>query len=324
MISAIIVNYNGKDNLENCLRSIYKYESNIKKEIIVVDNGSSDSSAEMVENLYPDIKLIKNKVNLGTSKARNQAIDISKGECILFLDSDVYLTMPVIYKLKELLDAHADIAVVGPKILNPNKTLQRSCFSDLTLPKSFTDASLLYLVLEFLERTALRKIIFYLAGFLKPISKTNMFTFGNYTQTTDCVWVSSACCMVRKGALERTGLFDEGFFIYFEETDLCNRLRKRSYRVVYYPVVSVVHLFHASLKADPLFFISQRFYSLYYFYKKNYTDKTIFLFRYIYMFALLFSIIIYPIIKTIGLKCNFKTFLKSRLEILKALSGNKV
>jgi len=319
MVSIIIVNNNHIENLKNCLNSIKKHEVSTTKEIIVVDNASSDESLSILKNAYPEVKVIENKTNLGPSKARNQGIGVSQGEYVLFLDSDTYFIEPIIKELVKVLENETKAAVVGPKLLNSNRALQRSCFSYPTLLKSFVDISLCYLIIEAIDRNVFRRLIFYLAQLLKPLFKENMSTYSDYSEISECQWISSACCLVRKDAVEKTGLLDENFFIYFEETDLCWRLKNKGYKILHNPFSSIVHLFHTSLKKDFIFFSQVRFESLFYFYQKNYHKRLVFLFRCTSIPAVLTGILIYPFIKSAGLDSNFNDFLSSRVRMLKTL-----
>lgn len=319
MVSIIIVNHNTKQQLEKCLESVRRYEPDTEKEVIIVDNGSSDSSQKMLETSYPEISLIRNPTNIGPSKARNQAIKQSKGQYILLLDSDTYLVEPIIDKLKAFLKTNESVAVAGPRILNPDKTFQRSCFSYPTLLKSFADISLLYLLIEFFENKISKKFIFFMAALFRQLLKTNMFTFQNFVKPTDCDLISGCCFMLKRNALEKVGLFDEKFFIYFEEADVCLRLKKLGYKITYLPSTTAAHSLHANLCLDLPFITLQRFNSLFYFYKKHYKNSTIIIFRLLCIPALLWSIIIYPAIKSIGFRCKFRDFLQSRLAITNSI-----
>src|SRR3990167_7255186 len=125
-LSVIIVNWNTKKLLEDCLKSIFKYTKGVSFEIIVVDNGSRDGSPKMVKNKFPQVKLIPNKENLGFTKANNQGIKIAKGKYILLLNSDAYLIENSFKKLVEEADSLKNLGALGPLLLNEDRTIQQS------------------------------------------------------------------------------------------------------------------------------------------------------------------------------------------------------
>ena len=127
-VSIIIVSWNTKQLLEQCLYSIYKNSEGLSCQIIVVDNGSTDGSAEMVKDKFPQVNLIRNMENRGFAAANNQGIKISKGRYVLLLNSDTIILDNAITKTVKFADNHPNVAVVGCKVLNPDMTLQRTCF----------------------------------------------------------------------------------------------------------------------------------------------------------------------------------------------------
>jgi len=132
-LSIIIVNWNTKDLLRNCLFSIYKERKSISLEIFVVDNASSDGSSEMVKREFPLVKLIRNKKNVGFARANNQAIKESKGKYILLLNTDTVILNGALDKMVKFMDTHSDVGVCGPKLLNEDGSLQAYYYAFPTL-----------------------------------------------------------------------------------------------------------------------------------------------------------------------------------------------
>jgi GT2 family glycosyltransferase len=127
-VSIIIVNWNTKDLLQNCLRSTLEQAGDVDYEIVVVDNASSDGSAEMVKQIFPQVKLIENTENHGFAAANNQGMAIAQGRYVLLLNSDTVILDNAIAKTVAFADDHPDAAVVGCRVLNPDRTLQPTCF----------------------------------------------------------------------------------------------------------------------------------------------------------------------------------------------------
>jgi GT2 family glycosyltransferase len=252
-ISVIIVSWNTAALLGKCLDSVLKSLQNADKgEVIVVDNSSSDSSAFIVEQNFPQVRLIKNDYNAGFSKANNQGILESNGRYILLLNSDTIVNDNVIPALIRFMDTHPEAGACGVRLIRPDGTVQPFSFGK--------DPTLGYLMKRTLTMTF----------FKKP--------FHNWKSQHifESDWVSGACLMLRSEAIRLTGLLDENIFMYFEDNDLCLRVRKAGFKVYYNPQISVLHIGGQSLKKNPE---AQTCYyrSLQYFYGKHYgiTERSI-------------------------------------------------
>lgn len=220
-ISIIIVNYNTKDLIVDCVKSINKDGPN-DAEIIVVDNNSTDGSVEAIKKLK-GIKTIFNDSNTGFAYANNQGIKIAKGKYVFLLNSDTYLTKGSLEDLMKFADEHDDAGVVGPRLLNKDKTLQYSCFRFPTI----TNAIKQY---WFGKKGLFDK---YVPGLDKPYQ-------------VDAV-VGAAFLMTPK-ALEKVGGLDERYFFYFEDLAYCKRIHEEGLKVYYYPKPKIVHYHGASIK----------------------------------------------------------------------------
>ena len=223
-VSVIIVNWNSRDILRNCLRSVYKDFGRLSLEVLVVDNASSDGSVELVHEEFPQVGLICNDENLGFSSANNQAIRNSNGRYILLLNNDAYLLEDALEKMVRFMDSHPQAAALGPKLLNEDGSTQPSTNN-----------------FPALGAMALNKLIGKSPLATRLMGEFSMQHWG-YGHTRQVDMVTGACMMIRREALEEVGLFDENIFMYHEETDLCYRMKKAGWKVYFYPDAKCVHL----------------------------------------------------------------------------------
>jgi N-acetylglucosaminyl-diphospho-decaprenol L-rhamnosyltransferase len=230
--------------LLNCLASIRANAGPC--EVVVVDNGSTDGSAEAVRQAYPGIRAITQPENQGYAHANMIGFRESKGRHVLFLNSDTIVPPGTLPCLIDFLEKEPPIAACGPKLLRPG---------GLTQPYAFgKDPRLTYLIARALVRLGFRA------------SLHNWETVA--VQPVD--WISGACLLVRRSAFEQVGGFDERIFMYFEDNDLCLRLRRAGWKIVYNPLVTITHVGGASLSRSSY---RQEYYyrSLQYFYSKHYS-----------------------------------------------------
>jgi hypothetical protein len=213
-VSIIIVNYNTRELTLNCLSSIKKQTKNIEYEIIVVDNNSKDGSQEAISKRYPDVVLIKNNINNGFGKANNQGIKIAKGKYIFLLNSDTILlnnAIKIFYDWMEKNNEKNQIGAIGTILLNEKLK------SNLSYGK-FPKASDL-LIKEF--------------SFINKIFKKNYFEKVDNIQkgrtSFEVDYITGADLFVPKKVLDDVGVFDENFFMYYEETDLQFRMKQNNY-----------------------------------------------------------------------------------------------
>lgn len=235
-LSIIIVNYNVKEFLQNLIHSLQKAVSQINYEIFVVDNASDDGSVEFIREKFPQIKLIANQVNLGFSKANNLALKLAKGKFILLINPDTIVSEDTISKLIEFFNSHHDAGMAGCKILNPDGTLQLACRR--SFPGPWT---------SFCKVTGLSSLF----PKSKLFAKYNL-TYLDENSTYEVDAISGSFMMMRHEVYEKTGGFDEQFFMYGEDLDLCYRIQKNGYKVYYYPGTQIIHYKGESTKRSSL------------------------------------------------------------------------
>ncbi len=224
-VSIVIVSWNTRDILRDCLRSIVEDAGPVSHEIIVVDNASADSSVEMVRREFPDVRLIENADNRGFAAANNQGIAIAKGRYVLLLNSDTIVLDQAIAKTVAFADARPDAAVVGCRVLNADRTLQRTCSMYPSLLNLILSSTYLY----------------------KAFPRSRLFgrehmTWWDHDGVREVELVSGCFMLVRREAIEQVGVMDDGFFMYAEETDWCYRFRKAGWKVLFAPDGQIIHL----------------------------------------------------------------------------------
>jgi len=236
-ISIIIVSYNTAELLVECLNSIVS-QSNREIEVIVVDNASSDASASLVAQDFPWVKLIANEHNLGFARANNQALKISQGRYIYFLNPDTVVQPGVFEAMIDFMSAHSDIGLAGTRILNPDGTLQSS------VEKRYPGQKRAKQDLEGLKG--------------------------------EIAWVLGASMIARRAVVEDLEGFDEDFFLYGEEQDLCLRIRKTGWKIGHIPDAVVVHWGGRSEGNSPALHVwKKKFAAESLFYKKHYSKRSI-------------------------------------------------
>jgi N-acetylglucosaminyl-diphospho-decaprenol L-rhamnosyltransferase len=226
-VSAILVNYNAWAELALALESIRADCAQIPWEAVVVDNASADGSAGVVES-FPYARLIRNAANVGFGRAVNQAAAVARAPLLLLINPDCRLMPGAISTLRSVLDTEASCAVVGPGILDPDGKVQGSARGD---PDMLTGL--------FGRTGALRVRLPFLPVARRNVVVEDAVRTGASSIVVD--WLSGACMLVRRDAFMETGGFDERFFLYWEDADLCRRLRARGYHVRYVPGASAVH-----------------------------------------------------------------------------------
>ncbi|MDP3998020.1 MAG: glycosyltransferase family 2 protein [bacterium] len=217
-LSIITVNFNTRDLLRNCLASIFN-QKGIECDVWVVDNASGDGSVGMVENDFPKVKLIKNKQNLGFSKANNLALKKASGRFLFLLNSDTIFKDQTLAKIVDFLDKNPKIGALGIKVLNPDGSPQPSVGKFYNLVGAF-------LMLFGGERM----------GLLRSSPK----------KIREVDWVAGAALIIRREVLEKVGSLDENLFMYMEEVEWCFRIKKAGFRIFFYPEAEVVHYVRAS------------------------------------------------------------------------------
>lgn len=217
-LSIIIVSYNTKKLLQDCLNSIIRNTQNLSYEIIVVDNNSTDQSPDMVKKKFSRVKLIKNARNLGFGRANNIGAQKASGEILLFLNSDTLVLGGTFKEMVKIFDQKSDVGVALPQLVTGEGKIQKGAFG--------------------LEPT--------LWNILTRINEDYSLRNSNQSQMVD--WVSGAALFIRKKLFEKIGGFDPQYFMYFEDTDLCKRVRNLGFKIFYNADTKIIHLGGKSIK----------------------------------------------------------------------------
>lgn len=252
-LSFIIVSWNAKEYLRECINSLYDNLQDLQYEIIVVDNASTDGSWEMVRDEFPGVYLIINSDNLGFAEANNKGIEISKGKYLCLINSDVKVIRHSVESLYHYIENYPKVGIVGPRVLNGDLSLQPSCRTFPTLRSSFFRA----LKLD----TRFKKSAYFAQHFM---------TDWNYDDTRDVDILSGCFWMIRRTALYNVGLLDTQFFIYGEDMDLCKRFHEAGWKLVFCHNAEIIHYGGASSSKNPSrFWIEMQRANLQYWLKHN-------------------------------------------------------
>ncbi len=256
-LSIVIVNYNVKYFLEQCLHSVQNACHGIESEIFVVDNDSVDGSVKMVKEKFPEIQLIENKDNKGFSSANNQAIRKSLGEYILLLNPDTLVEDDTLRKVIDFMDEHEDAGGLGVKMLDGKGKF---------LPES--KRGLPYPSVAF----------FKVFGFSTLFPKSRLFSayhlgYLDKDKTHVVDVLAGAFMLVRKKVLDKIGLLDEAFFMYGEDIDLSYRITKAGYRNYYYPGTRIIHYKGESTKKSSLNYVFVFYNAMIVFAKKHFSKE---------------------------------------------------
>ena len=224
-VSILIVNWNTREVLRDCLRTVYEQTKTVPFEVIVVDNASEDGSVDMVKTAFPQVVLLANATNRGFAAANNQGIEVAQGRYVLLLNSDTLVLDVAIDRTVDFAEAHAEAAVVACRVLNPDKTWQPTCFM-------FPSALNILIGALYLNKLFPRN---------RFCGRERMTWWdGGDVRAVDVV--AGCFILARREAIEQVGVLDESYFMYGEESDWCCRFHKAGWKVLYTPVADIVHL----------------------------------------------------------------------------------
>jgi N-acetylglucosaminyl-diphospho-decaprenol L-rhamnosyltransferase len=222
-LSIIVVSYNTREHLARCLRALPAATTGLAWDAIVVDNASGDGSAEMIRRDFPAVTLIANRDNVGFARACNAGLQVAGGRFLLLLNSDAVATPGSLSALVRYARAYPRVGAVGPRIRTADGRPARSCFRFPSLARPYLNIAVVQRLVG--DRFGLP-----------------------YAWDHPCLrdggvvdWLSGACLLLRREALAGAGALDERYFMYFEDTDLCRRLWRAGWQVVFWPVVEVLH-----------------------------------------------------------------------------------
>ncbi|MDP3888739.1 MAG: glycosyltransferase family 2 protein [bacterium] len=231
-ISVIVVNYNTRDLLKDCLNSLFEKNKDVQLEVIVVDNYSSDGSGEMVQKDFPKVVLIENKKNLGFARGNNLGIKKASGEYVLLLNSDTQFVENSLCKMIEFMENKPKIGIASCQLTNKDGTLQASGGFFPTIFRVFA-------WMFFLDDLP------YVSNFIKSFHPHDpAFYTGSlwYQEEHEQDWVTGAFFLMRKKIFQECGGLDENFFMYVEEMEYCYRAKKKGWGVFYTPITRIIHL----------------------------------------------------------------------------------
>jgi N-acetylglucosaminyl-diphospho-decaprenol L-rhamnosyltransferase len=224
-LTVIIVSWNTRDLTRQCLQSLRPWPDLM--EVIVVDNASTDGSVDLVATEFPEVKLIRNRDNVGFARGNNQGIAVSSGRYVLLLNSDTIVKPQALTDLVLYMDHHAGVGAVCPRLLTAHGEPQAFAFG--------SDPSIGYLLKRGLHRLLQHRAIHdWRTDQIQPVD-----------------WVSGACLLVRHAVIDQVGGLDENIFMYFEDADWCKRIRQAGWQVMFNPRIEIVHLGGQSLKQNP-------------------------------------------------------------------------
>jgi GT2 family glycosyltransferase len=217
-LSIVLVCWNNKEYLDPCLKSLYDTGMRNSFDVVVVDNGSTDGSQQMLAEKYPQVKIIQNEGNLGLGKASNQGIEATQGRHVLLLNNDTIVNGAAFDAMVDFLEQNPRVGAVGGKVLNPDGSVQ-SCYNHFST-----------LWEEFLIATRLGELF-----------RPGYPSVTNEDEIKSVDWMTSACLMVRRATLDEVGLLDENYFIYGDEVDLQYRIKKAGWEIYYLPNAATIH-----------------------------------------------------------------------------------
>jgi hypothetical protein len=224
-VSIVIVNWNTRDYVRACLKSIYEHRGSVSIEVIVVDNDSSDGSADMIRRQFPDVRLLARRENLGFAGGNNAGMEVARGDCVLLLNPDTVLLDDVVARSLDYLREHPEVGVLGCQVYESRTTIQRTCFR---FPSPLNTLA-------------------WVTGFGGWFPKSRIAGRASYgpwsRETARPVEVVSGMYMfIRREALEDVGLMDDQYFMFAEEADWCYRFHVAGWGCVFAPVGRILHV----------------------------------------------------------------------------------
>ncbi len=295
-VSICIATLNACDYLKNCLRSIFEQSSQLNIiaaqpiaadqpvgrsilniELIVVDNGSTDGTIDMLRSEFPAAKLIQNDANLGFARPINQALKASLGKYMLLLNPDTIVLPGAINELVDYVESNPEVGICGPKVLNRDGSLQKACRRGVSRPWAafsyFSGLSTMFPHSKFFGG--------YLLNYLAE------------DETHEVDGISGSCMLIRRQVSEQIGYLDERFFAYQEDADYCFQAKKSGWKVVYLPAAQIIHFGgQGGSRVQPYRSIYEWHRSYFLYYRKNLARDYFFLFNWFYYFLMGLKLVI--------------------------------
>ena len=252
-LSIVIICWNDWKVIGDCLRSIFEQTTNLRFEVIVSDNGSTDGSVDSIRREFPRARIVENGANLGFAKGNNAGIRVAQGEYVLILNPDTIIRDRALEKLVGFADEHPDAGAFGCRVLNPDGSFQTPARPMPTVLRYFLAAVFLRWLGRISDRFGSDVYPGWQGLDMRPIG-----------------FQSGCCVMFRRAPLNQLGGFDESFFYHYEESDLCHRVWKSGSSVLYYPGAEIIHLGGQSVGRFPIRFALETYRSGYRFFYKHY------------------------------------------------------
>lgn len=251
-LSVIIVSWNVREDLIRCLRSIFENSPACEFEVVVVDNASSDGTAECIKRDFTAVAVIANEQNRGFAGANNEGIQKAGGQYIFLLNPDTIVHKGSLDTLIGFMDNNPDAGACGPKLLNTDGTTQAS------VRRFPTFRGALY-----------RHSVFRLTGIFRAQYRKWLMKDFEYDRQADVEQLMGSALLIRRSAIEQVGMMDERFFMYYEEVDFCYRLKQRGWRIVFVPEATITHLGGRSAGQVPAARRAMMFASMLAFFRKH-------------------------------------------------------
>jgi hypothetical protein len=249
----ILVYYRAPEAIRACLASLPPALAGLTFEILVVDNASGDGMAAELRATHPEVRVLENPENVGFARGVNRGLAEARGRCLALLNPDTEVAAGAFGRLVAWLDAHPTTGAVGPKILDPDGSVQLSC---RRFPTHWTGLFNRYSLLTRLWPS-------------NPWSRAYLMLDFDHASTRTVDWISGACLVTRRDVVERVGPMDEAFFLFNEDVDWCRRMHAAGYDVVYLPAAECMHAIGASKGAIPAWLIWRRHMGMRHYFRKH-------------------------------------------------------
>lgn len=276
-LSICIVTYQAREYLQACLTSLYESSSVLDLEVIVVDNGSRDGTANMLAEEFPQVRVIRNETNTGYTHPMNQALKAGIGDFLVQLNPDTHILPGALDKMVELMRSYPEVGICGPKMLNRDRSFQQQCRRGDPRPWA---------------------VISYFLRLYKLFPKSKFF--GGYLlnylgedQATPVENVSGSCMLIRRALVEQIGYLDEDLYAYQEDTDFCWRARAAGWLVYFFPQAQIIHFGgQGGSRVEPYRSIIEWHRSYWIYYRKHLAKDYFFLLNWLYYLLMLVKLVI--------------------------------
>jgi GT2 family glycosyltransferase len=288
-----------KEFLKKCLESVYKFAQGVEFEVFVVDNNSSDGSQDMVRAEFPQVRLIANNENYGFSKANNQALKLCGGRYILLLNPDTELIDNSPKAMAEFMDNQPGIDAIGCKLIYPEGDVQHSCRH---FPSLFTD------LMENL----------YLDALFQKSPFFNYYRMGDWAHNEfrQVDQPYGACLLFRQEVMKKIGLMDERFFMYYDEVDLCYRIKKSGGKIYFVPGIQVIHYANRSSNQISVTCEHYKYRSKFLFFDKHYGRWSIFILTLSLILRSILAGCVFPVLHVVCGRPRDEKYFKRYLRII--------